>query len=128
MKYILLCIGLLITLSLPALALSQPAGAVNVFTAPCGKGSANGTPEICKDTNPSKNPIINIIKAAISILAFITGTAAVIGILVSGIRFIVSSGDPGAMASARTGLIYSLVGLAVAATAASIVAFVLNGT
>jgi hypothetical protein len=72
------------------------------------------------------NPIIRILKAAILVISYIAGIAAIIGIVVSGFRLIVSGGDSNATASARTGLVYSLIGVAVVALAQIIVIFVLN--
>ena len=77
--------------------------------------------------NPNNdNPIVDIIKAAITVLSYLIGAAAIIGIVVSGIRLMTSGGDSNAVASARTGLVYSLVGVAVAALAQILVAFVLD--
>jgi hypothetical protein len=122
-------------LSLPVLALifalsaPQPASAVDIFQNTCGS-SASKT-DVCNDVNdqnnsPNSNPIIRILKAAILVVSYIAGVAAVIGIIVSGIRLIVSGGDAQAMASARTGLVYSLIGIAVVALAQVIVIFVLD--
>jgi hypothetical protein len=59
------------------------------------------------------------------IIAIFVGVAAVIVIIVSGLRFVTSSGDPSAVASARQALIYAIVGLVVAAAAQAIVSLVL---
>jgi hypothetical protein len=45
---------------------------------------------------------------------------------VSGFRFLTAGGDSNAAASARSGLIYSLIGVAVVASAQLIVIFVLD--
>ena len=129
MKRIFITLTALFTLSVPVFAISGSALAVDVFR-PCN-GSAADT-DVCKDTgaqnenNGKNNPIIDIIKAAITILSYIIGIAAVIGIVVSGIRLMTAGGDSNNVASARTGLIYSLIGIAVAVLAQVIVAFVLN--
>lgn len=128
MKRLIITLLALVTLSAPAGVLSGSALAVDVFQA-CPAG---GGPDVCQDANSQQgnngnnNPIVNIIKQAINIISFVIGIAAVIGIVVSGVRIIVAGGDSQAVASARTGLIYSLVGLAVAAIAQAIVAFVLS--
>jgi hypothetical protein len=80
-----------------------------------GKQKSNGT-----------NPVIRILKAAINVVSYIAGIAAIIGIIASGLRLILAGGDANAAASARTGLTYSLVGIAIVAIAQIIVAFVLN--
>jgi hypothetical protein len=106
-------------------AISGQAAAVNVFQS-CNDPAAAST-DVCNDAqNSTGNPIIKIIKTAIQILAFLIGIAAVIGILVSGFRIMTAGGDSQSVASARSALIYSLVGLAVAALAQAIVAFVLD--
>ena len=129
MKKLLLTLMAVFTLSVPVYAVSGSAFAVDVFQS-CSNGA--GGSDVCQDANGQQanngknNPIINIIKQAITIISFVIGIAAVIGIVVSGVRIIVAGGDSQAVASARTGLIYSLVGLAVAAVAQAIVAFVLS--
>jgi Type IV secretion system pilin len=95
----------------------------------CGQDSANGTPDVCTDAKgqgTKNDPVINIIKVAIDILSFIIGIAAVITIVVSGVRMIFSGGDSQAVASARSGLIYALAALAVVILAQALVAFVLD--
>ena len=129
MKRLTLTILTLIAFSFPALALSGTAAAVDVFQ-PCSGSAANTA--ACKDAanqggnNGSNNPIVNIIKGAISILSYIIGAAAVIGIVVSGIRMMTANGDSQAVASARSGLIYSLIGVAIAVLAQALVAYVLD--
>lgn len=81
-----------------------------------------GTATACQSTNP----IIAIIKTAISFIAKVLGAAAVIGIIVSGLRLILSNGDSNAIASARSGLVYCLVGVAIALLAQAIVSYVLK--
>lgn len=138
MKRLIITLLAIVTLAAPIAVTNGTAMAVDVFSN-CGQNSANGTPDVCTDTsnqqgntdasgNPTNsNPIINIIKQAITILSFIIGIGAVIGIVVSGIRMMTAGGSSEGIASARTALIYSLVGLAVAAIAQAIVAFVLSG-
>jgi len=54
------------------------------------------------------------------------GALAVLMIVISGLRYILSAGDPQDMSKAKDALIYSLVGLAIAAVAESIIVFVLG--
>lgn len=131
MRRLILILTTLITFSAPTLAVSGNALAADVFQ-PCGSNGSAGNSDVCKDANAqhgnggTNNPIIDIIKAAINILSFIIGVAAVIGIVVSGIRLMTSGGDSQAVASARSGLVYSLVGIAVVALAQLLVAYVLG--
>ncbi len=129
MKRIFITLLLTFTLCSPALAIAGQAAAVDVFQ-PCN-GAAAGS-DVCNDAgsqqgnNGKNNPIVNIIKAAIEVLSYIIGAAAVIGIVVSGIRLMTAGGDSNTVASARTGLVYSLVGVGVAVLAQVLVVFVLD--
>jgi hypothetical protein len=129
-RYFFLSLVLLATFCLPVFVASGHTAAVDIFK-DCGAGNSNYNPDVCQATdvqknNNSKDPIINIIKIAIDVLSFIIGIAAVITIVVSGIRMIVSGGDSNAVASARTGLIYALVGIAIVILAQTLVVFVLD--
>lgn len=66
------------------------------------------------------------VTSIINILLFVVGVAAVIMIIVSGIRYVVSAGDQQAVASAKNAIIYSIIGLVIALMAFAIVNFVLE--
>lgn len=123
-------IALLFGLLIPAVALPGQAGAVEIFKDTCNaQGAGGGGSTACKSIDEQKgagNPVINIIKTAINILSFLVGVLAVIGLVVSGIRMMAAGGDSNAVASARSGVIYSLIGIAVVALAQLIVAYVLD--
>lgn len=70
--------------------------------------------------------IAALVKTIINIISFLAGAIAVILIVVSGIRFMLSGGDSQGAASARNMLIYAIVGLAIVALSQAIVHFVLN--
>src|ERR1035441_1720396 len=67
-----------------------------------------------------------VIQQALSIVFGVIGAFALLMITVSGLRYVLSSGDPQKTARAKDGIIYSLVGIAVAVAAESIVLFVAN--
>lgn len=129
MKKLIAAALLIITLSTTSLAMVAPAYAVNIFPV-CSSGSSASDTTVCKDAltgqGTSSNPIVGIISSVIQILAIIIGVAAVVGIIISGLRMTLANGDSNSIASARSGLIYSLVGVAVAAIAQTIVTFVLT--
>jgi hypothetical protein len=60
------------------------------------------------------------------ILFAIIGAMALLVIVVSGFRYIVSDGDAQKTVKARNGVIYALVGLVIAVTANAIVAFIVK--
>jgi hypothetical protein len=75
--------------------------------------------------------VLVAVRRVVSLVAFIAGIVGVIMIVVSGFRFITANGDASRVASARTSLVYAVVGLAIAAIAAALVRFALsasNGT
>jgi len=65
-----------------------------------------------------------VIQQVLGIVFGVIGAVALLIVTVSGLRYILSSGDPQKTARAKDGIIYSLVGLAVALAAESIVYFV----
>lgn len=127
MKKIILLVMVVTSLLTPQFLLLTHSDAANVFNKPCSYSRGPRT-SVCKEVAGAsrQNPIINIIKATINIISILAGIAAVIGIIVSGLRMILSGGDTEAAASARNGLLYSLIGIAVIALAQAIVVFVLN--
>jgi len=107
---------------------SAPVLAVDVTGSACKDitGSA-----VCKDAvdGQTKNPLFGpegILTRAINVLSFVIAIIAVIVIIVAGIRFMLSQGEPQKITSARNTIIYAGVGLAVAALAQAIVQLVLN--
>lgn len=93
----------------PSLAVSIHivAGAIGGLLPNSGPGS---------DTTAMVSTILSIVFGIVGALAFLF-------ITISGFRYIVSAGDPQKTAQAKEGIIYSLVGLAVAVSAESIVSF-----
>jgi hypothetical protein len=78
-----------------------------------------------QDCSSKDNPIKNIMRSIISILSYVVGGLSIIMIVVSGLRFITSGGDSNKVSSAKSALIYALVGIAVAALAQALVHLVL---
>ncbi|HVW23012.1 MAG TPA: hypothetical protein VHB51_00810 [Candidatus Saccharimonadales bacterium] len=107
------------------------AAAVDLFQH-CGKDSAGGNPAVCQDVdsqggdNGSNNPVIHTIKIAIEVLSWVIGIAAIIGVVVSGMRMALDGGDSSKVAEARNALTYSLIGVAIAILAQTIVVVVLD--
>jgi len=64
-----------------------------------------------------------VIPTILSIVFGIVGALALLFITISGLRYITSAGDPQKTAQAKEGIIYALVGLAIAISAESLVSF-----
>lgn len=74
------------------------------------------TPEANNDT----------IRKILTVVNTIIGALALLIITVSGLRYITSAGDPQKAANAKNGVIYALVGIAIALISQSIVVFVVR--
>lgn len=83
--------------------------------------SNNSAP--CKASNDSVGAIL---KNVINVMLYLAGAIAVLVIVVGGIRYITSDGDPASANKAKNTIIYALVGLVVAVMSYSIVNFVIG--
>jgi hypothetical protein len=105
-----------------------PALASGIFTGVDCSGAASKS-AVCKDKGSTENPVTGdngLLSKITNIVAAVAGAAAVILILVSGIRFITAGGDANQASSARRTLIYALVGLVVIVLARAIIALVIS--
>lgn len=115
----------------PAYAAMTPSRGSNVVAASFQSDACSGVTAVAggtcggKDTSGSTT-LSNTVKTTIDILSAIVGIAAVIVIIISGLRFITSNGDASNVATARSGIIYAVVGLIIVALAQFIVHFVLG--
>lgn len=126
MKNIFLAVSMILTVAFGSSFMMSHAGAAGIFDKSCTGALKNTT--VCKDATSTTtgDPIIGVIGSVIEVLSIIIGIAAVIGIIVSGLRMTLANGDSNGIASARSSLVYSLVGLAIAALAQVIVRIVLG--
>ena len=113
-----------------AVVSTQPALAAAPVNILGGGGACSSAPgsAVCTDTkkNPTGNPIAKEITKITDIVAWIAGAAAIIVIVVAGIRFITSNGDSNAVVSARNTIIYAAIGIVVIVAARSIIVFIVN--
>lgn len=100
--------------------------AIDIFPN-CGQGSNSGTPDVCNEVkNQRGNSVVGAIKTVINILSYAIGIAAIIILVISGLRMVLDGDDPKAVEQARSGIIYALAGVAITVIAQSIVVFILN--
>lgn len=78
------------------------------------------SPESLPQPSVDSNEVSTIISVALGIL----GALALLMITVSGLRYITSGGNPEKTAKAKSGIVYSLVGLIVAISAEAILGYV----
>jgi hypothetical protein len=74
----------------------------------------------------SDNGVSNLVHTIVSILSYVVGVVAIIMILASGFKYITSGGDSAKVSSAKSTLIYALIGIAVAVLAQLLVRFVIT--
>lgn len=72
------------------------------------------------DTGPGK------VQAILSVVFGLTGAISFLVITIAGFRYVISRGDPGAVAKAKNTIIYAAVGMIISVSAFSLVAFVLK--
>lgn len=121
-KYILATL-LFAVLSVANFAVATPAYAANDANkqAVCESlGSANCTPSANATT------VNDVITTVVNLLSFLIGAVAVIMIILAGFKYVTAAGDSSKLSSAKSTLIYALVGLAVAALAQVLVKYVLD--
>jgi hypothetical protein len=79
---------------------------------------------ISKGNLPVVNADSGTVSTVLGIVFGIAGGLALLMITVSGLRYILAAGDPEKISKAKNGIVYALVGLAIAIAAESIVYFV----
>lgn len=72
--------------------------------------------------------ISGLVGAIVNILSLIVGIAAVIMLIIGGLKYVTSGGDSNAISSAKNTILYALVGVVVAVLAQFLVHFVINKT
>lgn len=100
--------------------------AVDPFQDICSNGGGGSTACASRSTT---NPLVGpngVIVRITSILAIVAGIIAVIFIVWAGIKYVTSNGDSAKISSAKSTIIYALIGLVVAALARPLINFVLG--
>lgn len=87
-------------------------------------GSQNSN--CAQSSNGISNGIGTLAKQAVNILSLVVGVVSVIMIIYGGFKYITSGGESGKVTSAKTTLIYAILGLIVVALAQIIVQWVLG--
>lgn len=108
--------------------MAPPAQAFNIFPV-CDNGGGSGS-AVCNDKGDGKsNPLTGsdgIIMKAVTITAAVAGLAAVIIIILAGLAFMSSGGDPAKTKTAKATIAYTIVGLAIILLADSIISIIVS--
>lgn len=97
-----------------------------IFAATCNSGGAAGSGLINSTSLPKTCASQSTLNSTLTIVFVIIGALAFLMLVVAGLRYVLSGGNTEQTASARRQIIYSLIGLIVAASAAAIVNFILK--
>ncbi|HEX8390078.1 MAG TPA: pilin [Candidatus Saccharimonadales bacterium] len=76
--------------------------------------------------NGSSVDLSGFIERVVNILLFVIGAVAVVMIIIGGIRYTTSNGDSSQVSSAKSTILYAVVGLILAIASFAIVSFVLD--
>jgi hypothetical protein len=105
----------------------QTAYAFDPYQDVCTNGAA-GNSAVCTGAN-TKDPLAGtdgLIVKVTNLIAFAAGAAAIIVLIIGGIRYITSGGDAGNVESAKNTVVGAIIGLVVIALARTIVAFIVT--
>lgn len=99
----------------------------------------NVSPELCKGINftsgedsedcgegDADESVRNIVQTIIDVFSIVVGAVSVIMIIIGGLRYITSSGEPGNVQAAKNTILYAIVGLVIVIFAQTIVRFVVD--
>ncbi len=97
----------------------------------CGLGQTDnafcrGQTDPDAEANPTDNVILDILDTVVDMLTMAVGAVALIVIIISGLMYVVSAGDPSRANKARSSLIYAVVALLSAVFARAILLYVLR--
>lgn len=80
------------------------------------------------DQNGAGTSIHTILASVLNVFSLVIGVIAVIVIMIAGLNYITSGGDAGKAASAKSSILYAVIGLIVVAFAQLIVHFAINAS
>ncbi len=103
--------------------------AQNPLDKACSTGVGASDSAACQDRGNFNNPVVgtdSVLLRAADLIAIATGVIAVIAIIIAGIRFATSHGDPQSVNTAKNTILYAVIGLIVIVVARGIIVFVVN--
>jgi hypothetical protein len=127
-KFVALLAGVIliaVPVALPAAAFAA-ADISNCLATGSGLSVDAGANCTAPSTAGGTTKINNLITDVVNIFSAVVGVVSVIMIIVGGFQYITSGGDSGKVSTAKTTIIYAIVGLVVVAFSQFLVQFVLN--
>jgi hypothetical protein len=86
----------------------------------------SGDPACDVDASGASSKVNDTIKLIINIFSLVVGIAAVIMIIIGGLKYIISGGDASNVTGAKNTILYAIVGLVVVALSQFVVRYVLS--
>lgn len=125
-KQAAIAIALLAALLLPLAYATPVAADVNDVCEGLELTGADCKQAVDGEGNALGPTVQSTIALVINVLSVIVGVAAVIMIIIGGLKYITSTGDSSNVQSAKNTILYAIIGLVIVALAQVIVRFVLN--
>lgn len=125
MRRIVVILALLGVIAFPFVPVTSVSAQVDPFEEVCDTETSNSP--ICN--TDGDNPISGndgVILRVVEILSFVIGVAAVIMLILGGLKYITSGGDSNATASAKNTILYAVIGILVSLIAQAIIVFVIR--
>lgn len=122
-KQLLLACSLLL---FPALVMLPTQPVLAQFDTACRD---NSSATLCQEVQSTENPLTGpngTLLKVVDVILVILGFAAVIMVIIGGIKFITSSGDPSNVTSARNTILYAIIGVVVAVIARPLLGFIIR--
>lgn len=123
-KYILLIFGMMVGFGLAAIPAQVDAATSTTSSIDDACSGTAADTALCK--NRGNDDLPKVAKDIVNTLLYVLGAVSVIVIIVAGIMYTTSSGDPALITKAKNTLLYAVVGLVVAIMAYAIVNYVIT--
>lgn len=120
-------IALVVALLSPV-AIAGVASAANIQDNLCAGANLEFNKGSSCNTGDATGKVNKTVALGINVFSWVVGVAAVIMIIIGGLKYITSSGDSNNITSAKNTILYAIIGLVIVALAQFIVKFVLNAT
>jgi hypothetical protein len=108
-------------------------GAGTAMADTCTTGPDSSNPVLsgsqCAKANGTSNNLFaqgGVFQTIANTLIFIVGAVAVIFLIIGGLRYVISNGDPKNVSAAKDTILYAIVGIVVAIVSFALVSFVIN--
>ena len=92
----------------------------------CEGAAVTSSPGTVDCSTTGKDTLQTVLRTALNLFSAIIGIIAVVMIMIAGLKYITSQGEPANIATAKNSILYAAIGLVVVALAQVIVRFVLS--